>query len=79
MSMLCGNPPPSNLHSLCGATNIAFIQPVLEKKKGQKQVFQRTNTVWGVRGARVNLTSRDLTDLKVQLKIYGGMFGRGPR
>ena len=33
----------------------------------------------GFGGARVNLTSRVLTDLKVQLKIYGGMFGRGPR
>lgn len=35
----------------------------------------------GARGwrARMNLTSRDLTDLKVLLKIYGGMFGLGPR
>lgn len=27
----------------------------------------------------MNLTSRDLTDLKVLLKIYGGMFGVRPR
>lgn len=42
--------PLSNFLSLCWATNVAFIQPALKKKKGHKKVFQRTNTVWGVWG-----------------------------
>lgn len=58
--------PPSNLLSLCQATNIAFIiQPV--KKKDTSKPFKGQIRCGGFWGARVNLTSRDLTDLKVLL------------
>lgn len=42
-------PPTPTSFGLCWATNISFIiQPVKMEKKGHKQVFQRTNTVWGI-------------------------------
>lgn len=52
MSTLC----PSNL---LRATNVAFIiKPVKKKKKGHKQVFQRTNTAWGILGNQGELNKQ---------------------
>lgn len=66
MSTLC----PSNL---LRATNVAFIiKPVKKKKKKDtSKSFKGQIRRGGFWGTRVNLTSRELTDLKVLLKIYG--------
>lgn len=78
--MLCGNPPH--------ATSVVYVElPTLlssssrskNKTKDTSKSFKGQIRCGGFWGARVNLTSRDLTDLKVLLKIYGGMFGRGPQ
>lgn len=69
MDMLRGN----LVHEL----HRAAIQ--LKKKWTQGNLSENKNCMEGFWRARATVTSRDLADLKVLLKIYGGMFGLGPR
>lgn len=78
MSTLHGNPsiqPPQRVRQ---AAYNAFISSKLEKKETQASVFKGQIQCGRFWRARMNLTSGDLIDLKVLLKIYGGMFGPRP-
>lgn len=85
MSALRGNPsiqPPQRVRQ---AAYNAFISSKFGKKKQNKtkretqaSVFKGQIQCGRFWRAGMNLTSGDLIDLKVLLKIYGGMFGPRP-
>lgn len=72
-----GTPRPTS--SVYAQLLILLSSSRSEKKRDTSKSFKGQIRGGGFGGARVNLTSRDLTDLKVLLKIYGGMFGRRPQ